>query len=135
MTQKTLFYPTHYQKGKSKHDGKPYIKITMVEFATAREYYTYVYSSCKNKTQWDLVLELKHRDIAIEFDPLIIKDERRGIIDGDSIPVVESVYERGELKQALADYWREEKLADKPREPAKPEGQFGKLFEIIEDTK
>lgn len=129
-----VFFPTHHRQDKSRRDGKPYVTIYFDDVNANREAYTHIYSTCRNKKHWEDIIERLNNDIFIVFDNLQWKDEKRGLIDADSIPTVVLEVPKGEIAEVMREHKQQQDLKQKQEREVKPDGHFAKFF-TFEDTK
>lgn len=132
MSDKQLFFPTGFRQDRSRIDGKPYVTIWFEYVNKNTEAFTHVFSSCRNKAHWDDIVNKLDRGLAITFDNLVWKDEKRGLIDADSIPTIEAECDKDELKAILREFKEQQNTATKKANAVKPAGLFGKLFDVEE---
>lgn len=131
MTDQQLFFPTAMRQDKSRIDGKTYYTIWFDYVNENRECYSHIHISCRNYSQWESIIQtLSHSDLFITFETIIWKDQKRGLIDADSVPVIVLSTTKGDIAEELRAHKKVQAELPRRAKKVKPNGQFGKLFDI-----
>lgn len=95
------------QSGISQVTGRPYTKITLVDFDTREEYPTYADTANHNCVNWQRITNHPGRGYVLT-NLKIVKRKGKEVIDADCDPIIVSEIEDcNELLLALKKMWRE----------------------------
>ena len=121
MAIKQPYVVLKQERGRSRHLGTEYVKITMMGIKDRREYHTYVDTPNHNYKNWEHIIRNPNHGFVIRN--LKIKTHKgKELIDADSKIIIEIEDDDDtEIMRQIAEIWAEEDLKNNS-------DRFGDLF-------